>query len=87
MAINTDIREGDMLVTSGIDGVYPPGLPVAVVSQIDRNPNYIFARITCTPASGVNQNRQLLILSMPAPRAETPSEATKMKSRQETRRQ
>jgi rod shape-determining protein MreC len=80
MAINTDIQEGDMLVTSGIDGVYPPGLPVAVVSQIDRNPNYIFARITCTPASGVNQNRQLLILS-------TPSEATKTKSRQEARRQ
>ena len=80
MAINTDIQEGDMLVTSGIDGVYPPGLPVAVVSQIDRNPNYIFARITCTPASGVSQNRQLLILS-------TPAEATKMKSRQEARRQ
>jgi rod shape-determining protein MreC len=80
MAINTDIQEGDTLVTSGIDGVYPPGLPVAVVSQIDRNPNYIFARITCTPASGVSQNRQLLILS-------TPAEATKMKSRQEARRQ
>ena len=87
MAINTDIQEGDALVTSGIDGVYPPGLPVAVVSQIDRNPNYIFARITCTPASGVNQNQQLLILSTPAPRAGTPAEATKMKSRQEARRQ
>ena len=80
MAINTDIQEGDVLITSGIDGIYPPGLPVAVVSQIDRNPNYIFARITCMPVSGVNQNRQLLILS-------TPSEATKTKSRQEARRQ
>ncbi|ODT78565.1 MAG: rod shape-determining protein MreC [Nitrosomonadales bacterium SCN 54-20] len=87
MAINTDIREGDVLVTSGIDGVYPPGLPVAVVSQIDRNPNYIFARITCTPASGVNQNRQLLILSTPAPHTGTPAEAAKMKSPQEAKRQ
>ncbi|ODT68841.1 MAG: rod shape-determining protein MreC [Nitrosomonadales bacterium SCN 54-20] len=88
MAINTDIQEGDVLVTSGIDGIYPPGLPVAAVSQIERNPNYIFARIICTPASGVNQNRQLLILSMRAPRTGTPAEATKMKPRpQEARRQ
>jgi rod shape-determining protein MreC len=81
MAINTDIQEGDVLVTSGIDGVYPSGLPVAVVSQIERNPDYIFARITCTPVSGVSQNRQLLILSTQVPRAGTPAEATKMKPR------
>lgn len=80
-AINTDIKEGDVLVTSGIDGVYPPGLPVAVVSQVERNPNYIFARVTCTPVSGVSQNRQLLILSTQAPRAGTPAEAPKMKPR------
>ena len=57
MPVNADIQNGDLLVTSGIDGTYPPGLPVAVVSNIERNAAYAFARITCTPAAGVNQYR------------------------------
>ena len=81
MAVNTDIEEGDMLVTSGIDGVYPPGLPVAVVSKIERNPTYVFARVTCTPAAGVGHYRQLLILSLLTPVTETknPAEAIEIK--------
>ena len=67
VAVNTDIQEGDLLATSGIDGVYPPGFPVAVVSKIERNPTYVFARVTCTPAAGVGHNRQLLILSLLTP--------------------
>ncbi|MDE2310506.1 MAG: rod shape-determining protein MreC [Betaproteobacteria bacterium] len=63
MPISSDIREGDMLVTSGIDGTYPPGLPVAKVSHIERDPAYPFARILCTPVAGVDRQRQLLILS------------------------
>lgn len=80
LAMNTDIQEGDMLVTSGIDGVYPPGLPVAVVSKIERNPTYVFAQVTCTPAAGVSHNRQLLILSLLTPVTENPSEAVERKS-------
>jgi len=78
VAVNTDIEEGDMLVTSGIDGVYPPGLPVAVVSKIERNPTYVFAQVTCTPAAGVGHYRQLLVLSLLIPITETknPGEAT-----------
>ena len=81
VAVNTDIEEGDMLVTSGIDGVYPPGLPVAVVSKIERNPTYVFAQVTCTPAAGVGHYRQLLILSLPTPVTETknPAEATEIR--------
>ena len=79
MAGNTDIQEGDSLVTSGIDGVYPPGLPVAVVSKIERNSTYVFARVTCTPVAGVANHRQLLILSMLPPAPEVPAEAMEMK--------
>jgi rod shape-determining protein MreC len=79
MAGNTDLQEGDLLVTSGIDGVYPPGLPVAVVSKIERNPTYVFARVTCIPVAGVANNRQLLILSMLPPAPEIPAEAIEMK--------
>ncbi|MES1981132.1 MAG: rod shape-determining protein MreC [Pseudomonadota bacterium] len=63
MPISSDIQEGDTLVTSGIDGTYPPGLPVAKVSRIERDPAYPFARIRCIPIAGVDRHRQLLILS------------------------
>jgi len=63
MPVNADIQNGDLLVTSGIDGTYPAGLPVATVTNIERNAAYAFARITCTPAAGVNNFRQVLIVS------------------------
>ena len=66
MPVNADIQNGDVLVTSGIDGTYPPGLPVAVVSNIERNAAYAFARITCTPAAAVNGYGEVLILSADA---------------------
>ena len=63
MPVNADIKEGDKLVTSGIDGTYPPGIPVATVTHIERDPAYPFARIVCSPVAGVNDQRFLLILS------------------------
>jgi len=63
MPVSSDIQQGDTLVTSGIDGTYPPGLPVARVVRIERDPAYPFARILCIPVAGVDKQRQLLILS------------------------
>jgi rod shape-determining protein MreC len=63
MPVNADLQNGDLLVTSGIDGTYPAGLPVAVVANIERNAAYAFARITCTPAAGVSSFGQVLIVS------------------------
>lgn len=63
MPVSSDIQNGDVLVTSGIDGVYPPGIPVAKVVRIERDAAYPFARIYCLPLAGVDRNRQLLILS------------------------
>ena len=67
MANNVDIQEGDQLVTSGIGGVYPPGLPVAFVSKIKRDVSSVFAYIICTTIAGVNRNKQVLILSPQLP--------------------
>lgn len=64
MPVSADLQNGDELVTSGIDGVYPPGLPVAVVSKIERNTAYPFAKISCLPSAGVDRHRQMLILGM-----------------------
>lgn len=62
MPINADIEAGDVLVTSGIDGIYPAGLPVATVTGIERNAAYPFARVTSVPAAGVGSHRQVMIL-------------------------
>ena len=72
LSINSDIQLDDLLVTSGIDGVYPPGLPVAEIAMIERNPANPFAKITSQPIAGVDQNRQVLILSFMPPALETP---------------
>jgi rod shape-determining protein MreC len=63
MPVSADIVEGDVLVTSGIDGTYPPNLPVAKVVKIERDPAYPFSRITCAPMAGVDRHRALLIVS------------------------
>ena len=62
MAANADIQAGDVLVTSGIDGVYPAGLAVAKVVRIENKSTDAFAHILCKPAAGIDHNRQLLIL-------------------------
>lgn len=78
MAANADIQAGDVLVTSGIDGIYPAGLAVARVARIENKSTDAFAHILCKPAAGIDHNRQLLILlaeSKVAPRA--PPEETR----------
>ena len=67
MANNVDIQEGDQIVTSGIGGVYPSGLPVALVSKIKRDISSAFAYIICTTIAGVDRNKQVLILSPQPP--------------------
>lgn len=62
MPTNADVKRGDVLVTSGIDGVYPAGLAVATVAQVESQSSDAFARIVCLPAAGVDRNRQLLVL-------------------------
>ncbi len=52
MPVSADIQNNDLLVTSGIDGTYPPGLVVAVVTGVEKNAAYVFAKITAKPAAG-----------------------------------
>ena len=70
MAANAEILAGDRLVTSGIDGTYPSGLPVATVTRVERDAAYAFARIVCQPAAGVERGRYVIVLrseSLPSP--------------------
>jgi rod shape-determining protein MreC len=62
MAGNADVQVGDVLTTSGVDGVYPPGLKVATVAKIDRKIDTGFARIVLQPAASSDGVRHVLVL-------------------------
>ncbi|TAN54055.1 MAG: rod shape-determining protein MreC [Betaproteobacteria bacterium] len=81
MAANAEIEAGDRLVTSGLDGVYPPGLQVATVARIERDAANSFARILCQPAAGVERGRFVLVLSAEAPQTPYPEEAGAQRER------
>lgn len=59
---NADIKVGDMLVTSGIDGIYPAGLSVARVASIEHDARSVFERVVCTPTAGIDRHQEVLIL-------------------------
>jgi rod shape-determining protein MreC len=63
MAGNADVQEGDVLSTSGIDGVYPPGLPVARVTHVERRAESAFARVLCKPDAQINSALHVLVLA------------------------
>lgn len=60
---NADVRNGDQLVTSGIDGSYPPGVAVGKVVRVERDAAEAFARVVCQPLAGVDRSRYVLVLS------------------------
>ncbi len=60
--LNADVQKGDQLVTSGIDGIYAPGLPVAEVVAIEPNPAATFSKVTCRPLGGVSSNTQVFVV-------------------------
>ncbi len=83
MAANADVQAGDLLTTSGVDGVYPPGLPVAQVEKIERRADSAFARIQLAPRAEVSGALHVMVLkpvgeqlpSRPAVEASAPAPA------------
>ena len=61
-----------MLVTSGLDGIYLPGFPVAKVSRVERDSAYSFARIFCDPIAGVENFGEVFVLNPRSTLAPTP---------------
>ena len=60
-----DIQPGDRLVTSGLDGIFVPGLPVATVTRVDRDQD-AFARIECEPLAAIERSVQVLVIGRAA---------------------
>ena len=67
MPANADVQNGDLLVTSGLDGVFLAGLPVAKVVHIERDTSYSFARIYCMPVAGVENFGEVMVLDAREP--------------------
>ena len=59
---NADVQEGDLLTTSGVDGVYPPGLPIATIARIERRAESAFAKIYCLPKAVVTGTRHVIVV-------------------------
>lgn len=78
MAANADVQSGDLLTTSGVDGVYPEGLPVARVGKVERRVDSAFARISCLPLALVSGVEHVMVLKpvatqiAPRPAVEAP---------------
>jgi len=72
MPVSADIQNGDLFVTSGIDGTYPAGLVVARVTAVEKNAAYVFAKITAKPAAGVDNHRFVRILTAMRPATAPP---------------
>ncbi|MCC6193597.1 MAG: rod shape-determining protein MreC [Burkholderiales bacterium] len=75
MAPTADIRPGDKLLTSGIDGTYPPGIAVAQVESVDRETGQMFAKIAVRPLAGADRSRHLLVLGQRVTQPPRPEEA------------
>jgi rod shape-determining protein MreC len=77
MGSNADVLPGDLLTTSGVDGVYPAGLPVARIERVERRADSGFARIYLAPEALVGGARHVMVLQPQAaqlpPRPEVPA--------------
>jgi rod shape-determining protein MreC len=62
MAGNADVQQGDILSTSGVDGVYPPGIPVARVEKVERRADSAFAKIYCHPLANTLGAKHVMLL-------------------------
>jgi rod shape-determining protein MreC len=62
LPVASDLEVGDILLTSGVDGIYPPGFAVAVITKIERNAEQNASNVFCSPIAEVNRHLQALAL-------------------------
>lgn len=74
LPMNVDLEPEDLLVTSGLGGGFPPGLPVARVESVDRAPGRTFATARARPLAYMDRGRHVLIVSAPDPVGPLPPE-------------
>jgi rod shape-determining protein MreC len=63
LPVNSDVKAGDVLVTSGLGGVFPAGYPVAVVTGIKRDPVLLVAQVRARPLATLTRDREVMLVS------------------------
>ena len=62
IALNEDVIEGDSLITSGLDNVFPEGYLIGKISKIKKNINQDFLDVIVVPSSALSSNREVMVL-------------------------
>ena len=75
MTVESDVQKGDLLVSSGLDSIFPAGYPVATVTKVERNPTDTFALVEAKPLAQLDRDREVLLLWADEPNVPTPEEA------------
>jgi len=78
---NADIVIGDLLISSGLGGNFPPGYPVGSVTQVSPDPSSSFATVLARPAAALNRNREVLLVWSTTEVGSPPSEAKEIAER------
>ena len=62
MSLNEDVMEGDILITSGLDNIFPEGYMIGQISKINKNLQEDFLEVNVTPSSSLSSNREVMLL-------------------------
>jgi len=74
MTVESDVQRGDLLVSSGLDDIFPAGYPVATVTKVERNPTDTFALVEAKPLAQLDRDREVLLLWTDKPKVPAPEE-------------
>jgi rod shape-determining protein MreC len=74
LTVESDVRRGDLLVSSGLDEIFPAGYPVATVTKVERNSADTFALVEARPLAQLDRDREVLLLWADKPKVPTPEE-------------
>ena len=75
LTVESDVRKGDLLVSSGLDAIFPAGYPVATVTRVERNSADTFALVEAKPLAQLDRDREVLLLWADKPKVPAPEEA------------
>ena len=67
VTVESDLKPGDLLISSGIGGVFPRGYPVAEVNRVERTPAETFALVEARPTAQLDRDREVLLVWFESP--------------------
>jgi rod shape-determining protein MreC len=76
VTVEADLKKGDLLLSTGMGGVFPPGYPVAQVTKVERNSKATFAIVEARPTAALDRDREVLLVWFKAPAPATTAAPT-----------